>query len=66
MGKNFSGGLLAGVVAAVIWTSIAMWLGVSTQTVGLLALVFLIATAAVSTAISTIVDKSKTAAVSTP
>ena len=44
MGKMFGSGLLAGVVAAVIWIAISLWVGIALETVGLWALVLLVGT----------------------
>lgn len=58
MGHNFSSGLLAGVTAATIWTAIALWQGMPTETVGMWALVFLIGTTLISTVVAAVVAKS--------
>ncbi|WP_147916308.1 hypothetical protein [Ruania zhangjianzhongii] len=58
MGRNFSSGLLAGVVAATIWISVSLWQGLATETVGMWALVFLVATTIISTVIGGIVSRS--------
>lgn len=57
MGRNFSSGLLAGVVAATIWISVSLWQGMATEAVGLWALVFLVATTIVSTVIGGVVSR---------
>jgi ABC-type transport system involved in cytochrome c biogenesis permease component len=51
--------LLAGVTAAVIWTSVCLMVGVDTEVVGLWALVFLVAGTAVSAVISAVVSRTK-------
>lgn len=61
MGRNFAGGLLAGVTSAVIWTSFCLLFGVGTTTGGLWALIFLVVVTAVTTVISNAVSKSKAA-----
>jgi hypothetical protein len=61
MGRNFSSGLLAGVVAAVIWTDIGLWQGVATETVGVWGLVFLVGTTVVATIIAAAVASGRDA-----
>lgn len=56
MGRNFSNGLLAGVVAAVIWMAIGMWQGIETETLGMWALVFLVGTTVVATLVGAMVS----------
>lgn len=58
MGRNFSSGLLAGVVAATIWMAVSLWQGMATESVGMWALVFLVGTAIVSTVIGGLVSRS--------
>ena len=48
MGRYFTSGLLAGAVAAVIWMSVGLWVGLPTETVGMWALVFLVVVAALT------------------
>lgn len=57
MGRNFSSGLLAGVVAATIWMAVSLWQGVATESVGMWALVFLVGGTLVSTVISGLVSR---------
>lgn len=57
MGRNFSSGLLAGVVAATIWMAVSLWQGMATDKVGMWALVFLVGTTIVSTVIAVIVAR---------
>ena len=45
MRQAVTNGLLAGVIAAVIWMSIGLWVGILPETVGMWALVFLVGTA---------------------
>ncbi|MGO1392378.1 hypothetical protein [Agrococcus casei] len=45
MGRFFTSGLLAGVVAAVIWMAAGLWVGLPPEAVGMWALVFLVGTA---------------------
>jgi hypothetical protein len=58
MGSNVVSSLLAGVTAAVIWTSVCLMVGVDTEVV-LWALVFLVAGTAVSAVISAVVSRTK-------
>jgi len=57
MGSNFRSGLIAGVVSAVIWMSISLWVGITTETVGLWALVFLVVVTIVTMLIATGVSR---------
>lgn len=59
MGRNFSGGLLAGVTAAVIWTAVCMIVNMGAQTTGIWALIFLVGVTVISMVISMIVGNSK-------
>ena len=49
MRQAVTNGLLAGVIAAVIWMSIGLWVGILPETVGMWALVFLVGTAVLTT-----------------
>ncbi|HIZ35036.1 MAG TPA: hypothetical protein H9815_04605 [Candidatus Ruania gallistercoris] len=58
MGRNFSSGLLAGVVAATIWMAVSLWQGMATETVGMWALVLLVGTTILSTVVAGVVSRS--------
>lgn len=60
-GSNFASGLLAGVTAAVIWTSICLVFGMETRSVGIWALIFLVVGTVGTTLIATMISKSKLA-----
>lgn len=62
MGRNFSSGLLGGVVAAVIWMAIALWQGMAIETVGLWALIILVVTTIIATVISALIGRGTEAA----
>ena len=57
MGRNFSSGLLAGVVAATIWMAVSLWQGMATEVVGMWALIFLVGTTIVSMVIGSLVSR---------
>lgn len=61
MGAIFASGLLGGVTAAVIWTSVCLMAGMETKTIGLWALIFLVGCTAISTLIGSLVAKNKAA-----
>lgn len=64
MRQALTTGLLAGVIAAVIWMSIGLWVGLQPETVGIWALVFLVGTA-VLTMVGTAIG-SKSSSIGTP
>lgn len=59
MGINFASGLLAGVTAAVIWTSICLLVGLQPQTAGLWALIFLVVGTVGTTIIASVISQRK-------
>lgn len=59
MGKHFVSGLLAGVTAVAIWTSICLLVGLDTQMIGLWALIFLVVGTIGTMIIATIIAKNK-------
>lgn len=61
MGRNFAGGLLAGVTAAVIWISICLMVDMPSETTGLWVLIFLIVVTAATIIISKQISKNKKA-----
>lgn len=61
MGRNFAGGLLAGVTAAVIWISICLMVDMPSETTGRWGLIFLIVVTAATIIISTQISKNKKA-----
>jgi hypothetical protein len=62
MGKMFTSGLLAGVIAATIWMGAALWAGVETETVGMWALVFFVGATLLVTVIGGLIANSVRAA----
>ena len=59
MGINFTNGLLAGVTAAVIWTSICLMVGMEPKTTGMWALIFFVGGTVISTVIANVISRGR-------
>ncbi|WP_040164945.1 hypothetical protein [Microbacterium gorillae] len=59
MGRYFASGLLAGVTAAVIWTSICLITGIEAKTIGLWALIFLVVGTVLTMVIANVIGTRK-------